>query len=156
MLGRRNIRDSIGYVTLGLFTHALLNELLEAKGKPAYAPTRTEMITLAIDSLKAIESPAQFEPSRKTELVFQNYQEVTTLRKMFDTQKILEGQDTVKSLRSLQGVLNKIISTDIEAIERLGYLSKAIEFFSNLARKAVINAEYPEEKVPPGVRLLVR
>jgi len=33
MLGKRNMRDSIGYVTLGLFSNALLNELQEAAAK---------------------------------------------------------------------------------------------------------------------------
>ncbi len=148
MLGRKNIRDSIGYVTLGLFSHALLDELLEAKRKPESPPEHKEMIKLAIDSLKAIESPEDIEQSRLENLVFQNYQEVTTLRKMFPTRQI-------KDSKSLRELLNTIVEKDNNKRKRLKSIDKGITFFAELAQKAVINAEYPEERVPAGVRQLV-
>ena len=57
MLGRRKIRDSIGYVTLGLFSQALLDELSEVKKRPEAPPTRRRMIDIAAESLGALSSP---------------------------------------------------------------------------------------------------
>jgi len=149
MLGRRNIRDSIGYVTLGLFAHALLDELLEAKKKPEAAPVRKKMMRLAEESLEAMESPDAVEPSRWRNLVFQNYQESETLR------TVLSAHPEVGDIGGLREILSTIVLPNATRDERLENIDKAMDFFAELARMAVINAECPEEQVPPGVRQLV-
>ena len=149
MLGKRNIRDSIGYVTLGLFTHALLDELLEAKSKPDSVPRRQKMITLAIESLSEIESTDESSALPTADLVFQNYQEVTTLR------EVLSKQQELNTSSKLRSVLNAVIQSDIEKEKRAENIDKGIVFFAELARRAIIKAECPEERVPPGVRQLV-
>jgi len=148
MLGRRNVRDSIGYVTLGLFTNALLDELFEAKRKPETPPARKRMIAIAADSLQAIKSPEKVEPSRWRDLVFQNYQEARTLHRAL---VVLKGND----VDQLRNTLENIVGTDTTKESRVESADRAIEFFGELARMAVINAESPEEQVPPGVRQLV-
>lgn len=149
MLGKRNIRDSIGYVTLGLFTHALLDELLEAKKRPENPPDRHEMITIATQSLKAIRSPAEVDRSHWRDLVFQNYQEARTLQGAFAANRGIENPD------QLEEILDGITQTDTKQSKRVRDIEKATRFFEKLAQMAIINAECPEERVPPGVRQLV-
>lgn len=149
MLGRRNIRDSIGYVTLGLFSHALLDELLEARREPEAPPVRKEMVNRAIDSLRAISSPERVEPSRWRNLAFQNYQEIRTL---FAT---LEEQEGKTNIEELAAMLEGIVSEATEKDNRLEDIQKTMDFFRSLARTAVMNAESPEEQVPPSIRKLV-
>lgn len=149
MLGRRNIRDSIGYVTLGLFSHALLDELLEAKRKPGDPPAKRKMITIATESLKAIRSPRDVDASLWRDLVFQNYQEARTLFSVIDAHR------GVDKPAELENMLVEILRVETTATKRLHDVDKAIAFFGELARMAVINAECPEERVPPGVRQLV-
>lgn len=149
MLGKRNIRDSIGYVTLGLFTHALLDELLEAKSRPENPPHRCDMINLAIESITSIEKPEESISSNTADLVFQNYQEITTLNEALSVHR--EPSD----LRELQEVLNNIVESHVDSQKRGENIKKGIDFFAEVARRAIINAECPEEQVPPGVRQLV-
>ena len=149
MLGRRNIRDSVGYVTLGLFSHALLDELSEARNTPDVSPKRQRAMRLAIDSLEAIENPNGHEPCELKKLIFQNYQEVTTLRKMFSDER------GVATFNDLRAILSMVVDSDTEESERMTSIDTAIGFFSGLARKAVINAEYSEERVPASVRQLI-
>jgi hypothetical protein len=149
MLGRRSIRDSVGYVSLGLFAHAVLDELSEVRSKPETPPTRKKAIELAIRSLGAMQSATSLKPFESKNLVFRSYQEVTTLRRMFSA-----GQ-RIKSPDELQSILSAIIGDDTKKSDRLASIEAAMLFFSELARKAVLNAEYSEERVPPGVRQLV-
>lgn len=149
MLGRRNIRDSVGYVSLGLFAHAVLDELSEAKSKPDRPPTRKKALELATRSLGAMESAASLKSPESKSLVFRSYQEVTTLRGMFST-----GQ-RVKSRVDLQDTLSTIVKDDTKRSDRLASIETTMLFFSELARKAVLNAEYSEERVPAGVKQLV-
>ena len=149
MLGRRSIRDSVGYVSLGLFAHAVLDELSEAKGNPEKPPTRNKAILLAIRSLGEMESVASLKSPGSKSLVFRSYQEVTTLRGMFST------QSRVKDRVDLQKTLSAIVGDDTKKSTRSVSINTAMLFFSELARKAVLNAEYSEERVPPGVKQLV-
>ncbi|GEM_PF-1941337 len=147
MLGKRNMRDSIGYVTLGLFSHALLDELLEAKSKPDIVPERKKMIELARESLLAVDSPEKItKRSRFADLVFQNYQEITTLR------SVLNPQGIFKSSEEAEEALNIILGDKTDREKRGQHIEKTIGFFRELAKKSIINAETPEERVPPGVR----
>ncbi len=149
MLGRRNVRDSIGYVTLGLFSHALLNELLEAKRKPGTPPAKRKMITIATESLKAIRSPKEVDTSLWRDLVFQNYQEARTLFSAIDAHR------GIGSAAELENLLGEIVRAETTEAKRLSDIDRTIRFFGQLARMAIINAECPEERVPPGVRKLV-
>jgi hypothetical protein len=149
MLGRRNIRDSIGYVTLGLFSHALLDELLEARRKPSGPPTKRKMITIATYSLKAIRCPTDVDRSQWRDLVFQNYQEARTLL------DALGAHTGVSSADELENTLDDIVQEETTEDKRLSDIDKAIGFFGELGRMAVVNTECPEERVPPGVRQLV-
>jgi hypothetical protein len=149
MLGRRNIRDSIGYVTLGLFSQALLDELLEAKRKPGDPPARRAMITIARESLKAIRSPQDVASELWRDLVFQNYQEARTLLDVFDAYTGISSRD------ELENILDEIVRSDTAQSKRLSDIKRAIGFFGELGRRAVVNTECPEERVPPRVRDLV-
>lgn len=149
MLGRRNIRDSIGYVTLGLFSHALLDELSEVKRRPEAPPTRRRMIDIATESLNAITSPDRVDRSHWKNLVFQNYQEARTLR------GALGAQEQMGDIDGLRTTLIHITNSAATTEERIENTDKAMRFFADLARMATTNAERPEERVPPGVRRLV-
>jgi hypothetical protein len=116
MLGRRNIRDSIGYVTLGLFSYALLNELSEAKSKPDTPPQKRKVITIAIESLQAITSPEEVQPSSWRNLVFQNYQEVRTLYGVFTTQQGINEPGELKC------ILDEIVQDGTTKSKRLTYI----------------------------------
>jgi hypothetical protein len=148
MLGRRNIRDSIGYVTLGLFSHALLDELSEARRRPDARPVRREMIDLAIRSLAEYRLSATSSGVDTSDLVFQDLQEVATLR------KTLEEQANVATVERLIEVLDGVIRSGVSKKQRVRYLDNTITFFKSLARTAVMDAESSEERVPPGVRQL--
>lgn len=146
MLGKRNMRDSIGYVTLGLFSHAVLKELLEAESNPSTAPERRNMINLSIDSLLALDSPDEIKLPRLADLVFQDYQEITTLQNVFKTHR------KFKRSTDLKEALENIVRDDSNETQRTECIRNVISFFKELALKAIINAETPEERVPPGVR----
>jgi len=148
MLGRRNIRDSIGYVTLGLFSNALLDELSEARRRPDAPPVRREMIDLAIRSLDEYQSSTTPSGVDTSDLVFQDLQEVATLR------KTLEDQANVATVERLIEVLDGVIKSGVSKRQRIRHLDSTIAFFKSLARTAVMDAESSEERVPPGVRQL--
>ena len=150
MLGKRKMRDSVGYVSLGLFASALLEELLEAASDPSVAPKKTEMIKLGIDSLEAFEKPKPIERSRFGFLVFQNYQQASTLRKTVS----LHGSGS-GDIGELCGVLRKIIGNEVSASERSKSIKNAMGFFCELARASIMNAERQEERIPQGVIKLV-
>jgi hypothetical protein len=149
MLGRRSIRDSVGYVSLGLFAHAVLSELSQARRKPGTAPTRKKAVELAIRSLEAMQSATSLGPAESKNRVFRSYQEVTTLRRMFS------ADQRIKNSEDLQNTLKVIVADNTKKKDRLASIGVGMLFFSKLARKAVLNAEYSEERVPPGVRQLV-
>ena len=146
MLGTRNMRDSVGFVTLGLFSNALLNELLDAQQKLSIPPERSEMIDLAIESLESVGC-AQIPVKVVSTLVFQDYQEISTLRKTF-------SQTEINDVSGLSEVLKKIIDPEIDEKTRRINIDSSIHFFSTLARSAIMNAEYSVEDVPLGVRHL--
>lgn len=149
MFGRRNIRDSVGYVTLGLFAHAVLDELLEASRDPASSPSRKDMIQLAIDSLGAVEDPRRVDHSRVPPLVFQRYQEVHTLRKLLGS----PNADPA-TVADLGITLTCILDTASPPRLRQASCKKTILFFRDLAKQAAMSAEFPAEQVPAGVRAL--
>lgn len=148
MLGKRNMRDSIGYVTLGLFSNALLNELQEAANNPGCVPEHREMIDLAIDSFHEIKFPKSISRPRFADLVFQKHQEANALRKTLSSSK------TKTNLREMNKVLDTIVKDEVTADRRSKSIEKAVDFFRELARTAIIKAECPEERIPPGVAQL--
>ena len=81
--------------------------------------------------------------------MWQNYQEARTLR------GALSAQEQLGDIEQLREVLNHITSSDTPAEQRSENADKAMRFFDGLARIAIMNAERPEERVPPGVRRLV-
>ncbi len=146
MLGKRNMRDSIGYVTLGLFSNALLKELQEAANNPGCVPEHREMIDLAIDSFHEIQSPKSITRPRFADLVFQKHQEANALRKTLSSSKT--------NPREMNKVLDTIVKEEVTSDRRSKGIEKAVDFFRELARTAIIKAECPEERIPPGVAQL--
>lgn len=126
MLGKRNMRDSIGYVTLGLFSNALLNELQEAANDPGCIPEHREMIDLAIDSFHEIQSPKSIGRPRFADLFFQKHQEANALRKTLSSSK------TKTNLREMTKVLDTIVKDKVAADRRAKSIEKAVEFFREL------------------------
>jgi len=146
MLGKHDIKDSIGYVTLGLFSNALIDELLESAIHPESPPSKKDMIGLAIDSIDKFENPDSETESLFEDLVFQDYQEATALR------KTLESEDTIfDNIAALRDSLGKIVKNNSNEQARKDNIHKAITFFCKLGRKAIVDAESPEEQIPPGV-----
>ena len=146
MLGKRNMRDSIGYVTLGLFSNALLNELQEAANNLGCVPEHREMIDLAIDSFHEIQSPKSISRPHFADLFFQKHQEASALR------KTLRSSRTTP--RKVTDMLDTIVRDEVSADKRSKSIEKAVGFFRELARTAIIKAECPEERIPPGVAQL--
>jgi len=148
MLGKRDIRDSIGYVTLGLFSNALIDELLESEQTPDTPLQHRPMLELAIDSIKEVECPGTIKRPRLEELVFQDYQEASTLRKTLGLPSTPQ-RDISDLLESLESLINVK-----ETKNRKKNILKVIDFFCQLGRAAIVNSERPEEQVPPGVAQL--
>ena len=146
MLGKHDIKDSIGYVTLGLFANALIDELLQAASDPESPLTQKPMITLAMDSIQAFEKPGSIKAPRFEELVFQDYQEATALRKT-----LRSSEATFNDVSTLRDSLDKIVDADVNKETRKENIHKAITFFCKLGREAIVDAECPEEQIPPGV-----
>jgi len=146
MLGKHDIKDSIGYVTLGLFANALLDELLEAASNPESSPKKKSMIELAMDSIQAFQDPGSIERPRFEELVFQDYQEAKALRKT-----LRSPQATFNNVSNLFDSLMNIINDDVSSEKRKINIHKSITFFCKLGREAIIDAECPEEQIPAGV-----
>jgi hypothetical protein len=140
------MRDSIGYVTLGLFSNALLNEIQEAANNPECVPEHREMIDLAIDSFHEMQSPKLISRPRFADLVFQKHQEANALR------KTLRSSNT--NIYKMTKVLNTVVKDNVTANERSKSIKEAVDFFRELARTAIIKAECPEERIPPGVAQL--
>lgn len=82
MLGKRNIRDSVGYVTLGLFSHGVLDELFDAEPNLSKPPESREKIELAIDSLSALNPSVKPGSPRHSDLIFQTHQERNALYRL--------------------------------------------------------------------------
>ncbi|MBN2594343.1 MAG: hypothetical protein JXA81_12615 [Sedimentisphaerales bacterium] len=146
MLGKHDIKDSIGYVTLGLFANALIDELLEAGSHPESPPENKPMIELAVDSIDAFENADSVSRPGFEELVFQDYQEARALRKMFRSRGA-----TFDSASSLRDSLKKIVEANVSKETRKDNIHMAIIFFCKLGREAIIDAECSEEQIPPGV-----
>ena len=146
MLGKHDIKESIGYVTLGLFANALIDELLEAGSHPESPPKEKPMIKLAVDSIEAFEKADVGNRQGFEELVFQDYQEARALRKTLRSREA-----TFDSASSLRDSLKKIVEAEISKEERKENIRMAITFFCKLGREAIIDAECSEEQIPPGV-----
>jgi len=146
MLGKHDIKDSIGYVTLGLFANALIDELLEAGSHPELPPERKPMIKLAVDSVEAFEKVDPANRQGFEELVFQDYQEARALRKMLRSREA-----TFDSASALRDSLKKIVEAEVSKEEREENIRMVITFFCKLGQEAIIDAERSEEQIPPGV-----
>ena len=147
MLGTPDPRASMEYVTVGLFSHALLRELFnieEAKGKAV--PT-SKNIRCAIASLEDISNPREEDAGNA--LVFRTYESVAALYQTFDSKPgELADPNQVKAL------LDQILDPQTAPARKLADTLKAIEFFRALAQRAAINTQYPQDEIPAGVRAL--
>lgn len=149
MLGRRNIRDSVGYVTLGLFSHGVLDELFDAERNFSKPPKCNEKITLAVKSLSALSPPTQRSSSRHSELIFQTHQERNALYRL-----LKKHPAGIVEVEELHRLLSSIIAKGTKSRDRHQSVDKAISFFTELARDAAFSAEFPEDRIPSGVRRL--
>lgn len=113
-------------------------------------PAHSDMIELAIESLSALENPRRTSPSRVPDLVFQTYQEVSTLRRLLQAKKV----PSVSDPGSLKALLCTVVDKGkgIPKPRRAKAIDQSMTFFAELAKQAIINAESPEEKIPSGVR----
>lgn len=149
MLGKRNIRDSVGYVTLGLFSHGVLDELFDAEPNLSKPPESKEKIELAIKSLSALNPSVQRRSPLHSDLIFHTHQERNALYRLL--KKHPAGINRVEDLYQL---LSSIVAEDAKSRERRQSVDKAIRFFTELARDAAISVEFPEDRIPSGVRRL--
>ena len=147
MLGTPDPRASMGYVTVGLFSHALLRELFSiAEAEGASVPA-SKNILCAIASLEDIGNPGAEDAGDV--LVFQTYESVSVLYQTFDLKLGgLEHPDQVKAL------LDQILDLQTEPAKKLEATLQAIAFFRALAQQAAINTQYPQDEIPAGVREL--
>jgi hypothetical protein len=147
MLEQTDPRGSIGYVTLGLFSNALLRELFAiVDNKEKSVAT----IQNAIDSLKDLDQPVASEVGASEDLAFRSYQAYATLFDVLDShQTAFTRPGEVASL--LEGVLKAASLGERQANAR-----QAIVFFRNLAKRAAVNSQVPQDEIPAGVRQLAR
>ena len=127
MLGMVNPRENMGYITAGLFCHALLDELLSGNSD--------KIQKIAINSILAHLNPELITIDNYRDLVFQKYQEHELLVRILEQTKTLERE-----------LLLMFVNKDVNAL---------IHFFRIMAKQAVIDAEYSHSNVPYGVRNLV-
>jgi len=135
MLGRTYIRDQIGYITIGLFVHALIDEIISENLGAVWK--------IAIKSVKALLSPSAICKEDWKHLVFQSYQQGELLNRMLGKFQL--------SLVDLLDMLQDVKNTD----ERMAAHNKdeLIQFLSETGRQAVMDVEY---RVPAGVRDVLR
>jgi hypothetical protein len=146
MLGKHDIKDSIGYVTLGLFANALIDELLEAGSHPESPPPKKPMIELAVNSIDAFENSDSVNRPDFEELIFQDYQEASALRKTLRSKEA-----DFENASALRDSLKEIIKENVGKETRKDNIHRVIIFFCKLGREAIIDAECSEEQIPPGV-----
>lgn len=159
MLGHRHIRESIGYVTTGLFGCALSNELLEAKKNPGTVPKESKMIQILIDSFEGYKNPGSIPQERYRDLVFHKYQEFKTLYEALGLPGYPSWGDVfLNKLNKIYNVFEKIINPWTTPQKRYENIEKAIEFSSRLCKTALHNTEFalPDNYVPPGLAALVK
>ena len=149
MLGKRNIRDSVGYVTLGLFSHNILDELFNAEPHLSKPPEHKEKIELALESLSALNPSAKRRSPQHSDLIFQTHQERNALYRLLKKQPA-----GINGVEKLQRLLSSIVAEDTKSRDRRQSVNKAIQFFTELARDAAISVEFPEDRIPSGVRRL--
>jgi len=130
MLGRTYIRDQIGYITIGLFVHALLDEIISENLGAAWEN--------AVKSVKALISPSEICKEDWKHLVFQSYQQWELLNRMLGKFQL----SLVDLLDMLQDVKNN--------------KAEIIQFLSETGRQAVIDVEYRSCPVPVSVRDVLR
>lgn len=150
MLGRKSIRESVGYVAIGLFSQRVLDELFTAEATPKAPPEKNTRLKLALRSLDAIEDPTAIEASSYSDLAFQSYQEFNALQRLLRTNK----SAGLRTVTELKGTLKTILEEEGKPSRRAKCIKQAIVFFCDLAKIAAVSAEFPEEKIPPGIRKL--
>jgi hypothetical protein len=137
----RNIRDSVGFITLGLFSHTLLDELREIERNPSSGSKKN--LQLAIESIKALRGEIPLDrTTNRRDLLFQDYQEASTLQEILNT--------TPLPIEDLESLLQKInTGTELETLK--ANVEQAVAFFKKLAQRAILNIEFEDEQVPLGV-----
>lgn len=155
MLGHRHIRDSIGYVTIGLFSSALLSELSEAKKNPDGVPKESELVQTLINSLEEYKNHGSISRERYPHLMFHRHQEFETLKDVLGLPAYCSCLDDVclKKMNKVSDIFKKIINPQTAPKERYKSIEKAIKFSFKLGKRAIYNAEFalPDNYVPLGV-----
>lgn len=145
MLQHGDPRAGIGYVTLGLFSNAVLRELfaiVDSAGELRKSPA----IQAAIDSLNDLEHPGS-ATGVSGRLRFRGYEAVVTLC------DVLESSD-YHTPTEVANLLQSVLAPQQE--DRLKQAEAGISFFRQLSRQASINSQVPQQDVPAGVRQLAR
>jgi len=139
--------STIGYVTLGLFSNAVLRELFAIVDECGELPKK-EAIQAAIDSLRDLERPGSVSVASER-LCFRGYEAAVTL---FD---VLEsGETQYTQTAELVDLLEKVKAGPKEP--RVENAESAISFFRQLSRRASVNSQVPQQLIPAGVRQLAR
>jgi hypothetical protein len=163
---------SIGYVTVGLFSSAVLRNLFAIEDAEAgnvqtdaidnfaaddsnlvhareAGNVQTDAIDNAIKSLKALEDPSSKTGVPPHLLAFRTYEGASTLFEVLEDETQLRRPSDVASL--LENVLAPPPSPTRKALAL-----SAIAFFRKLSRQASINSQMPEQGIPARVRELAR
>jgi len=141
-------RTAIGYVSVGLFSHAILRELFEVEDSNGEKTPEEAVFARAISSLNDYENPGSVKLRRPA---FRSYQAVVTLCQVLELRP--KGVD---SARKLSEELSRIIDGSTVAEDRLRSAQMAIGFFTELAKRAAINTQAPHEDIPAEVRQLAQ
>ena len=142
---------SIPYVSLGLFSSALLRELFAILDSEGAGIPKKETIENAILSLGNVENPVTTESLEYRHLAFRSYEAIITL---FD---VLESEQTqMTSPTEVASLLDGVLQEHLSVEERLKRTNEALEFFRTLAKQAAINSQVPQQDIPAGVRQLAK
>lgn len=157
MLGEGDPRSSMGYVIVGLFSHTLLRELFEIEDTDGKEVRSQEAIDSAIRFLEAASiwsdeegAPPQEQPEVEArDLDFRSYEAVATLYEALE-----QVPQPSRTPRQVACVLKELLQS--EPSKRLLLTRQAIEFARALGRRAAVNARFPRDEIPAGVRELAR
>lgn len=128
---------SVDATRLGLRAKGIIRDLFYVKDNNGTVPLRTRVIAeFARDCGGGAESKF-------------SYAQIDTIYEV-----LTECGGQMKEASDVGGLLDKIIDASVPNKERLTLTEAALQFFRQLSKTALINANYPKSGPPEGVREL--
>lgn len=134
--------SSVGFVNVGLFCQAVVNELFAIEDSKGRLPPHPASLKVAVESLKFIEGEQVADPSS---VAFKSYEALV----------ILSGTGSTQSVGDVKELLACIVDDTTPAPTRLTKTEQAIDIFTKFSSRALMNVRSPEDRMPEGVSKLV-